>query len=139
MNSCSVGTIHNRDQQEQARQYRVSYTSPGDTILASIHIIHSIDDTVLHHITETKFEETYRLYTIIPIFQFKNLSSLCNSEGIVKLIHRLSRHGFGLHTSAIAVKELGGQITVHNEGIEKGVTFTVELPLKSVVVKGIEV
>ncbi len=37
-------------------------------------------------------------------------------------------HGFGLHSSALAAKELGGQILVHSDGEGKGATFTLELP-----------
>ncbi|MDB6053016.1 MAG: sensor signal transduction histidine kinase [Verrucomicrobiales bacterium] len=38
-------------------------------------------------------------------------------------------HGFGLHSSALAARELGGSLTVHSEGPGKGATFTLELPL----------
>ena len=38
-------------------------------------------------------------------------------------------HGFGLHSAAIAAKELGGTLTVHSEGLGKGATFILELPL----------
>ena len=37
-------------------------------------------------------------------------------------------HGFGLHSSALAAKEMGGSLTVHSEGIGKGATFTLDLP-----------
>jgi signal transduction histidine kinase len=40
-------------------------------------------------------------------------------------------HGFGLHSGALAAKELGGSLTVHSDGPERGATFTLELPLKS--------
>ncbi|MBL9188452.1 MAG: PAS domain S-box protein [Opitutaceae bacterium] len=38
-------------------------------------------------------------------------------------------HGFGLHSSANAIKEMGGTLTVHSDGPGLGTTFTVELPL----------
>ncbi|TAK71935.1 MAG: GHKL domain-containing protein [Gammaproteobacteria bacterium] len=41
-----------------------------------------------------------------------------------------SGHGFGLHTSAILAKEMGGSLTVSSEGTGKGATFTLELPYK---------
>lgn len=41
-------------------------------------------------------------------------------------------HGFGLHSSALAAKEMGGSLTVHSDGLEQGATFTLELPLKGV-------
>jgi PAS domain S-box-containing protein len=43
---------------------------------------------------------------------------------------RTDGHGFGLHSSAIAIKELGGSLTAHSEGIGKGATFTLLLPEK---------
>lgn len=39
-----------------------------------------------------------------------------------------SGHGFGLHSSAIAINELGGEIHVDSEGHEKGTTFTIYIP-----------
>lgn len=39
-----------------------------------------------------------------------------------------SGHGFGLHASAVAVNELGGEIKVYSEGYEQGATFTIYLP-----------
>ena len=41
-------------------------------------------------------------------------------------------HGVGLHSSALAAKELGGSLTVHSDGLGQGATFTLELPFKSV-------
>ena len=39
-------------------------------------------------------------------------------------------HGFGLHSGALAAREIGGQLTARSEGPDKGATFTLELPLK---------
>ena len=41
---------------------------------------------------------------------------------------RKDGHGFGLHASAIAVKELGGSIGVESEGPGKGATFRFDIP-----------
>jgi len=41
-------------------------------------------------------------------------------------------HGFGLHSSALAAKEMGGSLTVHSDGVGQGATFTLELPFKPV-------
>lgn len=41
-----------------------------------------------------------------------------------------SGHGFGLHTSAINAKEMAGSLKVTSEGLEKGTTFSLELPYK---------
>jgi len=40
-------------------------------------------------------------------------------------------HGFGLHSSALAAKELGGSLEAQSEGTGKGATFTLTLPIKS--------
>jgi len=39
-------------------------------------------------------------------------------------------HGFGLHSGALAAKQLGGALTVKSEGTNTGATFTLELPIK---------
>jgi signal transduction histidine kinase len=39
-------------------------------------------------------------------------------------------HGFGLHSGALAARELGGALLVQSDGPGKGATFTLELPLK---------
>jgi PAS domain S-box-containing protein len=40
-------------------------------------------------------------------------------------------HGFGLHSSALAAKELGGTLTASSEGPGCGATFRLELPLQT--------
>jgi PAS domain S-box-containing protein len=37
-------------------------------------------------------------------------------------------HGFGLHSSCLAAKEMGGALTAHSDGQDKGATFVLELP-----------
>jgi PAS domain S-box-containing protein len=46
---------------------------------------------------------------------------------------RAHGHGFGLHSSAIAAKEMRGSLRVHSEGPGTGATFTLELPIASAV------
>ncbi len=41
---------------------------------------------------------------------------------------RKNGHGFGLHSGALAAKELGGSLTVLSAGHDQGATFTLELP-----------
>jgi signal transduction histidine kinase len=43
---------------------------------------------------------------------------------------RKDGHGFGLHSGALAAREMGGTLSVHSEGLGHGATFTVELPLQ---------
>jgi C4-dicarboxylate-specific signal transduction histidine kinase len=38
-------------------------------------------------------------------------------------------HGFGLHSSALAAKEMKGSLSVHSDGPGKGAIFTLELPV----------
>ncbi len=40
-------------------------------------------------------------------------------------------HGFGLHSGALAAKEMGGALSVHSDGPGRGATFTLELPLQT--------
>jgi ligand-binding sensor domain-containing protein/two-component sensor histidine kinase len=44
-------------------------------------------------------------------------------------------HGFGLHSGALAAKEMGGNLSVHSEGRGQGATFTLELPLQKKLVE----
>ncbi len=39
-------------------------------------------------------------------------------------------HGFGLHSSALAAKEMGGSLGAHSEGPGQGALFVLELPLR---------
>jgi PAS domain S-box-containing protein len=39
-------------------------------------------------------------------------------------------HGFGLHSSALAAKVMGGMLSVHSDGAGQGATFTLDLPAK---------
>jgi PAS domain S-box-containing protein len=44
---------------------------------------------------------------------------------------RRDGHGFGLHSSALAAKELGGSLQAESAGVSHGATFTLTLPLLS--------
>lgn len=39
-------------------------------------------------------------------------------------------HGFGLHSSALAARELGGSLVAHSDGPGHGAIFTLELPME---------
>jgi ligand-binding sensor domain-containing protein/signal transduction histidine kinase len=43
---------------------------------------------------------------------------------------RKDGHGFGLHSSSLAAKQMGGNLSVHSDGPRMGATFTLELPLQ---------
>ena len=42
---------------------------------------------------------------------------------------RKEGHGFGLHSGALAAKEMGGELTVHSDGPGRGATFTLTVPI----------
>ena len=39
-------------------------------------------------------------------------------------------HGFGLHSAALAAREMGGTLNAHSDGPGQGATFILELPLQ---------
>jgi signal transduction histidine kinase len=43
---------------------------------------------------------------------------------------RRGGHGFGLHSCALAAKEMGGSLSAHSAGLAQGATFTLELPME---------
>jgi signal transduction histidine kinase len=54
-------------------------------------------------------------------------------ENLGRIFHhgfttRPAGHGFGLHSAALAARDLGGSLSVQSEGIGRGATFTLELP-----------
>jgi signal transduction histidine kinase len=44
---------------------------------------------------------------------------------------RKDGHGFGLHSGALAAKELGGSLSVQSDGPGRGAAFTLEFPLQT--------
>jgi PAS domain S-box-containing protein len=42
---------------------------------------------------------------------------------------RATGHGFGLHSCALAARQMGGTLSVHSDGPGQGATFTLELPV----------
>ncbi len=40
-------------------------------------------------------------------------------------------HGFGLHSSALAAKELGGSLRADSDGYNRGAAFTLQIPLRT--------
>jgi two-component system NtrC family sensor kinase len=49
---------------------------------------------------------------------------------------RKNGHGFGLHSCALAAKEMAGTMTAHSNGSGKGAVFTLEFPVNRL--KGIQ-
>jgi PAS domain S-box-containing protein len=55
------------------------------------------------------------------------------SENLTRIFNhgfttRKGGHGFGLHSGALAAREMGGSLTAHSDGPGQGATFTLELP-----------
>ncbi len=71
--------------------------------------------------------------------KFACLSITDSGKGILKenltrifsmgYTNKKNGHGFGLHSSAIAAKELGGSLKVKSNGENQGATFIIEVPL----------
>jgi len=49
---------------------------------------------------------------------------------------RRDGHGFGLHSGALAAREMGGKLTAHSDGVGKGATFCLQLPIAAESSKG---
>jgi len=57
------------------------------------------------------------------------------AENLIRIFNhgfttRKDGHGFGLHSGALAAKEMGGALVVHSEGPGRGASFTLELPVE---------
>lgn len=57
------------------------------------------------------------------------------SENLIRIFAhgfttRKDGHGFGLHSGALAARELGGTLTAHSQGSGLGATFVLDLPLR---------
>ena len=60
-----------------------------------------------------------------------------SKENLTKIFNhgfttKANGHGFGLHSGALAAKEMGGSLTVYSDGLGKGAKFIIELPFKPV-------
>ena len=63
-----------------------------------------------------------------------------SSEGLTKVFRhgfttKADGHGFGLHSGALAAKEMGGSLTAHSDGPGQGAMFRLAIPFKSAGVK----
>jgi signal transduction histidine kinase len=45
---------------------------------------------------------------------------------------RPNGHGFGLHSCALAAREMGGRLTARSDGPGRGACFTLELPIREI-------
>lgn len=49
---------------------------------------------------------------------------------------RKDGHGFGLHSCALAANEMGGNLTMHSDGVGQGASFILDIPLDASLSKG---
>lgn len=95
---------------------------------------HAVQDTDQH-------ERLLKVAVVRPDSQTVAIEIADNGVGIspdnmLKLFNhgfstKSNGHGFGLHSGANAAKELGGSLTAHSEGLGKGATFKLTLPLQT--------
>ena len=69
-------------------------------------------------------------------FQVSDNGTGINSENLTRIFNhgfttRKEGHGFGLHASANAAKEMGGTLTAASDGPGCGATFTLDLPAEA--------
>lgn len=102
-----------------------------------VNLIQNAKDAVIANQTESqkkiKFlldEESTNSQVIIKVID--NGIGI-EQENMVKIFsfgftNKAKGHGVGLHTSALAAKELGGSLRAESEGIGSGATFTLTIP-----------
>lgn len=81
------------------------------------------------NLTIKSWEDSHRVYLSITDngagIENKNLDKVFSHKYSTKK----KGHGFGLHSSANYMKEVGGNIKVSSEGVGKGTTFTLIFPI----------
>jgi signal transduction histidine kinase len=50
---------------------------------------------------------------------------------------RKNGHGFGLHSCVLAAQQMGGTLLAHSDGVGRGATFTLKLPIRADVICGV--
>ncbi len=79
---------------------------------------------------------TLRIFTAAPdrvIMQVSDNGMGIAPENLTRIFRhgfttRKTGHGYGLHSGALAAKELGGNLNAYSDGPGCGATFTLELP-----------
>jgi C4-dicarboxylate-specific signal transduction histidine kinase len=66
-----------------------------------------------------------------------------NEEVATKLFRhgfttRKEGHGFGLHSSVLAAKEMGGSLEARSQGLGRGAAFILTLPIRSLISQSLE-
>ncbi|WP_434387605.1 ATP-binding protein [Melittangium boletus] len=119
------------------------YASAVPTVLVDRHkllqILVNLLSNARHALLERTGEDRQLTLKVARAGARLNISVSDNGVGIApETLHRLftqgfttkrDGHGFGLHISALAAREMGGQLSGASEGRSHGATFTLELPL----------
>ncbi len=68
------------------------------------------------------------------IFEVRDTGTGISTENLTRIFShgfttRTDGHGFGLHTSALAAKNMGGSLTAKSEGLGMGAIFILDIPL----------
>ena len=103
-------------------------------IQAIVNILHNAKDAVLESSKQDK------IITVKTSLSNNNIVIEISDNGIGVISKNKDKifnygfttkktgHGFGLHTSAVTINEMGGKITLESQGQEKGTLFTIEIP-----------
>lgn len=68
------------------------------------------------------------------VFEVRDTGTGISTENLTRIFShgfttRTDGHGFGLHTSALAAKNMGGSLTARSEGLGMGAMFILDIPL----------
>ncbi|WNG14825.1 ATP-binding protein [Cystobacter fuscus] len=124
-------------------ELRREYAAEVPTVLVDRHkllqILVNLLSNARHALLEEGVEDRRLTLRVEPRDERLRISVSDNGVGIApEVVPRLfsqgfttkkDGHGFGLHASALAAREMGGQLSCASEGRYRGATFTLELPL----------
>jgi len=122
---------------------RREYGNPVPSVLVDRHkllqILVNLLSNARHALLEREVKDRQLTLKVARAGARLNISVSDNGVGIApEVLHRLftqgfttkrDGHGFGLHISALAAREMGGHLSGVSEGQSRGATFTLELPL----------
>lgn len=108
-----------------------------------VHVITNLIKNARDAMAEHNGQDTRRLVIIVDksnqyeaIIKVRDTGTGIHADHIDRIFNhgfttKRDGHGFGLHTCANALAEMGGRLTVTSDGIGKGATFTVHVPLEA--------
>ncbi|QDS95621.1 Blue-light-activated protein [Roseimaritima multifibrata] len=90
-----------------------------------------------------KVPEENRVVTVAITGDEKEVRVMVSDRGVGIPVEHLTKifshgfttrkegHGFGLHSSALACQEMGGALEAHSEGVGRGATFSLRIPVEA--------